>query len=161
MAAPDSAARKRTFVYSTLFALRPVLILAGLGTAMCLQACQTRYVAHSRTVTATAYTLRANEGGFDDQAGVGAWGAQLADHPHSIAVSRDLLEAGLTRGSKVWIDGLDGTWVVRDKMNRRWKNRIDILMPGDVRKAREWGRRKVTIRWYTPRQQGSNQSAHD
>ena len=111
--------------------------------------CQSRFETHARTVTATAYTLRAAEGGFHGQAGVGAWGAQLADHSHSIAVSRDLLAAGLTRGRKVWIDGLDGTWVVRDKMNRRWKNRIDILMDDDPDVARQWGRRKVTIRWYT------------
>lgn len=109
---------------------------------------------HNRTVTATAYTVRAAEGGFHEQTGVGAWGADLADHKHSIAVSRDLLRAGLKRGSKVWIDGLDGTWVVRDKMNRRWKNRIDIFMGDDLDRAQHWGRHKVTIHWYTRKTKG-------
>lgn len=129
--------------------------------ALCLQACQADYVGHSREVTATAYTLHPAETRPDGKRGIGAWGHKLRPGAKVIAVSRDLLDAGLTRGSKVWIDGLDGTWVVRDKMNQRWKNRIDIFMGEDADAALQWGRRKVTIRWYTPREQGSNQSTRD
>ena len=64
-----------------------------------------------------------------------------------IAVSRDLLALGLTRGVEVTIDGVDGTWIVMDKMAKRWRRRIDLYMGEDVRAAREWGRRTVTISW--------------
>lgn len=152
MPTPASAARDQTGLHRAWLALRAVLVLAGFGAFMCLQACQAAYVTHSREVTATAYTLRPSETRSQGKKGVGAWGYKLKAGVQVIAVSRDLLDAGLKPGSKVWIDGLDGTWVVRDKMNRRWKNRIDIFMGTDVDAAREWGRRKVTIRWYTPRE---------
>lgn len=123
----------------------PTLLLSFL--ALC--GCQPDWQPHSREVTATAYTLRPAETRPHARRPLGAWGHPLKPGSHVIAVSRDLLDAGLVRGSKVWIDGLDGTFVVRDKMNRRWKNRIDIFMGEDVEAARQWGRRKVTIHWYT------------
>ncbi len=65
-----------------------------------------------------------------------------------IAVSRDLLKVyGLKHGSKVRIKGLSGEYLVLDKMNKRWKKRIDIYMGKDRRKAFKWGRRKVELRW--------------
>lgn len=49
-----------------------------------------------------------------------------------IAVSRDLyLRYGLQWGQKIFIVGTgvyDGVWEVQDLMNRRWKNRIDLLV---------------------------------
>jgi 3D (Asp-Asp-Asp) domain-containing protein len=68
----------------------------------------------------------------------------------AIAVSRDLIEAGLTRGTRVRIDGLPGEYVVLDKMARRWRNKIDIYMGEDVDAARRWGVREVRIRWSAP-----------
>ena len=65
----------------------------------------------------------------------------------AIAVSKDLLEAGLTRGTRVRIDGLPGEYVVLDRMPRQWSNRIDIYMGNDVAAARQWGRREVRIHW--------------
>lgn len=46
-----------------------------------------------------------------------------------IAVSRDLLKK-FPMGTKVKIEGTsyDGIYTVEDKMNRRYKNRIDILI---------------------------------
>ena len=38
-------------------------------------------------------------------------------------------------------------YVVRDKMAKRWKKKIDIYMGNDVDAARKWGVRPVTIRW--------------
>ena len=32
-------------------------------------------------------------------------------------------------------------------MHPRWKNRIDIYMGLDVKKAKQWGRRKVNIKY--------------
>lgn len=128
------------------------LALALVGSlSLCVAACQPTWAGHSREVIATAYTLHPAETRPDGERGIGAWGHKLQPGTKVIAVSRDLLGAGLTRGSKVWIDGLDGTYVVRDKMNKRWKNRIDIFMGEDVDAALQWGRRKVTIHWYTKR----------
>jgi len=64
-----------------------------------------------------------------------------------IAVSRDLIDSGLTYRTPVIIDGLPGTYLVMDKMNRRWKRKIDIYMGTSVKDALKWGRREVTIRW--------------
>jgi 3D (Asp-Asp-Asp) domain-containing protein len=82
---------------------------------------------------------------------IAAWGDTLRPGMQSIAVSRDLLRLGLVRGTKVEIEGLEGTWVVLDKMNRRFKNRIDLYMGIDVQAAREWGVQKRDIRWQVER----------
>jgi 3D (Asp-Asp-Asp) domain-containing protein len=77
-----------------------------------------------------------------------AWGDRLRPGLRAIAVSRDLVDLGLTRGTKVRIDGVDGEWVVLDKMAAHWKRRIDLYMGNDVAAARQWGVRRVTIRWW-------------
>ena len=50
-----------------------------------------------------------------------------------IAVSRDLLEK-YPKGTKVYIEGTsyDGFYTVMDKMNKRYTNRIDILINEDM-----------------------------
>jgi 3D (Asp-Asp-Asp) domain-containing protein len=56
-----------------------------------------------------------------------------------IAVSRDMLNVyGLKHRSKVRIKGLDGEYLVLDKMNKRWKKKIDIYMGKDLKKAFKW-----------------------
>jgi 3D (Asp-Asp-Asp) domain-containing protein len=47
----------------------------------------------------------------------------------------------------VKIEGLPGTYVVLDKMNKRWEKKIDIYMGNDKEAAIQWGKRKVTITW--------------
>lgn len=97
-------------------------------------------------VTATAYnSLPSQTTAVDPD--IAAWGDRLEPGMKALAVSRDLLDLGLTRGTVVRIEGLPGRWRVLDKMNRRWTRRIDIYMGLDVAAAREWGRREVTIRW--------------
>jgi 3D (Asp-Asp-Asp) domain-containing protein len=64
-----------------------------------------------------------------------------------IAVSPDLVRKGLKRGTKVRIDELEGEWIVLDRTPSRLRNHIDLYMGTDVAAAREWGRKKVTIRW--------------
>jgi 3D (Asp-Asp-Asp) domain-containing protein len=76
---------------------------------------------------------------------IAAWGDSLTPGMKVIAVSRDLLEIGLTRGAEVEIDGIPGTFRVLDKMGRRWEQRIDIYMGDDIQAAREWGVRNVQI----------------
>ena len=61
-----------------------------------------------------------------------------------IAVSPDLIRKyGITNGVRVKISGLPGTYVVRDKMNARLRNHIDIYMGTDRRRALRWGHRYV------------------
>ncbi len=82
-----------------------------------------------------------------DHANVGAWGDTLKPGMKIIAVSQDLIEQGLTRNQLVEIEGLPGKFRVLDKMNRRWKQKIDIYMGINEERAKEWGLQKVTIKW--------------
>ncbi len=101
--------------------------------------------ARSLVVTATAYNSLSAQTGR--RPSIGAWGDHLKPGMKVIAVSRDLLRLGLTHNSRVTIDGLPGVYRVQDKMNKRWRRKIDIYMGRDVRAARRWGKRRVTIRW--------------
>ena len=96
-------------------------------------------------VTATAYNSLPAQTQGDPT--LTAWGQKLVPGMKAVAVSRDLLSMGLTRGVKVKIEGLSGTYIVIDKLNKRWKRRIDIYMGTDEKAARQWGKREVTIRW--------------
>ena len=99
----------------------------------------------SATVTATAYNSLRSQA--DHTPDIAAWGDKLEPGMKTIAVSRDLLAQGLTRGMRVKIEGLEGEYVVLDRMPSRWSKRIDIYMGEDVRAARNWGVREVEIRW--------------
>ena len=100
----------------------------------------------SLRVTATAYTSHANQ--TDSTPNIAAWGDRLHPGMKAIAVSRDLLKVyGLKHKQKVRIKGLEGEYVVLDKMNKRWRKKIDIYMGMNKRKAFSWGRRKVEILW--------------
>ena len=64
-----------------------------------------------------------------------------------IAVSRDLEKLGFTFGVKVCVEGandLDGIWTVQDRMNKRFKNRIDFLVNKEL-KGGKWYNVKITI----------------
>lgn len=81
---------------------------------------------------------------------VAAWGDTLKPGMKSIAVSRDLIKMGLTHNTMVKIDTFPDTFYVKDKMNRRWRNRIDIYMGKDVKRARAWGKKKLIICYAVP-----------
>jgi len=100
---------------------------------------------HALTVTASAYTSHRNQ--TQGNPAIAAWGHRLKPGDKTIAVSRDLLQRGLKNGMRVKIKGLKGTYVVRDKMHRKWRKKIDIYMGYDRHKALKWGRRKVVIYW--------------
>ena len=107
-----------------------------------------RYKFYSKRlrVTATAYT--SHVGQTDSTPDIAAWGDRLRPGMKVIAVSRDLLKKyGLKHKQKVHIKGLEGEYVVLDKMNKRWRKKIDIYMGKNKRKAFRWGRRKVEIFW--------------
>ncbi|MEL7061290.1 MAG: hypothetical protein AAGN46_14805 [Acidobacteriota bacterium] len=101
----------------------------------------------------TGRTLRLDSTAYNSLPGqtqgdptVAAWGDPLYPGLRAVAVSRDLLDDGLVRrGTRLRIDGLDGEWVVLDKMHRRHRRRIDLYLGEDVDAARAWGRREVTV----------------
>jgi len=97
-------------------------------------------------VTATAYTSHAAQ--TDSTPFLAAWNNRIRPGMKIIAVSRDMLTRyGMRNGTKVRIAGLPGYYRVRDKMNKRYRKRIDIYMGLDRRKALRWGRRSVVIYW--------------
>ena len=96
-------------------------------------------------VTATAYNSVAAQ--TNSEPNIGAWGDRLKPGMKSIAVSRDLIPLGLDHNAEVKIEGLPGTYRVLDKMNARWKKKIDIYMGTDVDSAKQWGKQQVTIYW--------------
>jgi 3D (Asp-Asp-Asp) domain-containing protein len=103
----------------------------------------------SLRVTATAYN--STHAQTDSRPNKAAWGDRIEPGMKVLAVSPDLVRKGLKKGVRVRIDELEGEWTVLDRTPSRLRNHIDIYMGEDVEKAREWGRRKVTIRW-TPEQ---------
>lgn len=103
------------------------------------------YTWNDLKVTATAYNSLAYQTSSDPH--ITAWGDSLIPGKKYIAVSRDLIKLGLTHDTPVIIEGFEGIYWVKDKMHYRWRNRIDIYMGVDVKKAKEWGRRKVNIKY--------------
>jgi len=100
----------------------------------------------SQEVTATAYNSLNNQTKAGDPT-LTAWGDTLKPGMNAIAVSRDMIDKGLTHGTEVEIAGLGGSYIVRDKMNKRWQDKIDIYMGTDVEAAKQWGKKQVTITW--------------
>jgi 3D (Asp-Asp-Asp) domain-containing protein len=102
---------------------------------------------HSLEVTATAYNSLPGQGQGDPS--LAAWGDTLKPGMKAIAVSRDLIPLGLRHRTVVKVDGLPDEYRVLDKLAKRWSKRIDIYMGEDIKAARKWGKRQVTIRWET------------
>jgi len=97
-------------------------------------------------VTATAYT--SHVGQTDKTPFLAAWNNRIKPGMKIIAVSRDLIKKyKLTNGVKVKIKGFDGLFTVRDKMNKRFKKRIDIYMGTNKHKALKFGKKKLTLVW--------------
>jgi len=103
------------------------------------------FIWKSIKVTATAYNSFANQTSSNPH--ITAWGDSLKPGMPYIAVSRDLIKLGLTHNTPVKLEGFNGAYLVKDKMNRRWKNRIDIYMGEDLKKAKNWGRKKIMIEY--------------
>ncbi|PKR81522.1 hypothetical protein CW751_03065 [Brumimicrobium salinarum] len=93
------------------------------------------------SVTASAYNSLHHQ--TSGNPALAAWGDTLKPGMKTIAVSRDLIGMGLDHNTRIKIEGLDGYYLVKDKMNRRWKNKIDIYMGVNVEKAREWGKKQL------------------
>ena len=95
--------------------------------------------ANSKELTITAYTAREEETNEDPR------NTALMEEPtpgYTVAVSQDLKR---WLGKRIYIQGL-GVFRVNDLMNKRFTNRVDILVHS-VRKALEFGKqqRKVVL----------------
>ena len=103
------------------------------------------YVWKEITVKSSAYnSLRYQT---DSNPAIAAWGDSLKPGMKSVAVSRDLIILGLKHNTPIKIEGLDSIYLVKDKMHRRKRNQIDIYMGVDVRKAKQWGIRRLKIKY--------------
>ncbi|WP_081988210.1 3D domain-containing protein [Psychroserpens jangbogonensis] len=98
-----------------------------------------------KTVEVTATAYNSLEYQTDDSPFITAFGDSLKPGVRYIAVSRDLLKLGLKHNTLLKVEGLKGTYLVKDKMHYRWRNKIDVYMGTDVNAAKKWGRRKVNI----------------
>lgn len=101
-------------------------------------------------VTASAYNSTRHQ--TDSNPFITAFGDSLKPGLHYIAVSKDLIQKGLKYNTPVKIEGFDSIYYVKDRMHARWKNKIDIYMGVDVKAARAWGRKKITISYGIPKQ---------
>ncbi|MCF7560685.1 3D domain-containing protein [Sabulilitoribacter multivorans] len=104
---------------------------------------------NSRIVMASAYNSLAYQTSSNPH--ITAFGDSLKPGLKYIAVSRDLLRKGLKHNTPVKIEGFKGVFFVKDKMNVRYKNHIDIYMGVDVKAAKQWGRRMVCIDYGIPK----------
>lgn len=125
----------------------PRRILYGFGLAMAGLCISTAAAAgyHSTVVTVTAYNNVSDQ--TNGHSHLGAWGNHLG--AHTIAASPDLIARGLGDGATVAIEGYDHDFVVRDKTSSRLHNTIDIYMGKNVKKARQFGRKRLRIWWHT------------
>ena len=67
-----------------------------------------------------------------------------------IAVSRDLEALGFTMNKTVVVSNagdMDGLWVIRDRMNKRWTKRIDFLVDTTM-KGGKWTNVKIKLYEY-------------
>ena len=64
-----------------------------------------------------------------------------------IAISRDLEEQGITLNDTVQITGIGNysrQWIIKDRMNKRWKNKIDLLV-GETDYIAKWTEVTITV----------------
>ncbi|SDG41633.1 3D domain-containing protein [Psychroflexus sediminis] len=123
-------------------------LLTGLSIVVLLlfSSCKNNDNAEEITMTVTASAYNSVEAQTKKgNPNLTAWGDILEPGEKSIAVSRDLIDMGLDHNQEVKIKGLPGTYIVKDKMNRRWTNKIDIYMGIDEEAAKEWGKKEVEI----------------
>ena len=103
------------------------------------------------TILVTATVYNAVPGQTDNTPLITASGACISEeNPINhcwVAVSRDLEAQGFKMGSKILVKGTgiyDGVWTIKDRMNRRWKRKIDFLVNEDV-KLGKWENLKITL----------------
>ncbi len=105
---------------------------------------------NTKTIQVTATAYNSLEYQTSSNPNITAFGDSLKPGLRYIAVSRDLLDLGLVHNTKVKLEGFNGLYIVKDKMNIRWTKRIDIYMGTDVKKAKTWGKKKINIEYCLP-----------
>jgi hypothetical protein len=118
----------------------PAALLAALA------ACQPHGETASVEVGAFAIELRTPGSG----PWRGSWGDELVPGMKAIAVSPDLVERGLVRGTRVRIEGLPPSYRVRHELGAGTHERVEVFMGTDAEAARRWHERRATIWWETP-----------
>ncbi len=117
-----------------------------------------KYVWKEISVKATAYNSLVYQ--TSSNPSIAAWGDSLKSGMKCIAVSRDLIKLGLKHNTPIKIEGLDSIYLVKDKMHRRKRNQIDIYMGKDVKKAKEWGVKRLKIKYGVLKTELPNDSIH-
>jgi 3D (Asp-Asp-Asp) domain-containing protein len=120
-------------------------VIAVVAGALLLSALAFADQDEARTLAVTATAFNSTPAQTDDRPLETACGDWLRPDSRIIAVSRDLKKQGLDCGTKVNIEGLDGTWTVADVTAARHRQLIDIYMGRDIKRARNWGRQEVEI----------------
>ncbi len=138
---------KHVFFYSCVIVLFVLMV-------SCESEKEDKYVWKCIDVTATAYNSVPSQ--TDGTPNIAAWGDTLVEGMKCIAVSRDLLRLGIEHNTPVKIEGLEGIYLVKDKMNKKYRGKIDIYMGNDVKKAKEWGRKKLSIHYGIPKDKLKN-----
>ena len=99
----------------------------------------------TKEVKATAYNSTVTQTNSNPH--ITAFGDSLIPGKKYIAVSRDLERLGLSHNTLVKIEGLEGTYLVKDRMHARKRNQIDVYMGTDLKAALQFGRKHVTIQY--------------
>jgi 3D (Asp-Asp-Asp) domain-containing protein len=121
-------------------------ILVLLITLIVLTSCKESKQKDTTTITVTSTAYNSVESQTKKgNTGLAAWGDTLVPGQKAIAVSRDLIDMGLGHNTVVLIEGLEGSFIVKDKMNKRWEKKIDIYMGLDQEAAIQWGKKEVEI----------------
>ncbi len=108
-------------------------------------------------VRASAYNSVASQTRIGDGK-ITAWGDTLRSGVPSVAISRDLLDSGMVHGTMLYIEGFSEPFKVNDKMNRRYKNKIDLHLGTDVKAARNFGNQKLNICFEVPKNENATAS---
>lgn len=116
----------------------------------CKEDFENKYIWHTIRVTATAYNSVKSQ--TDSNPNITAFGDSLKPGLKYIAVSNDLIKKGLKHNTPIKIPGFEGIYYVKDKMHPRMKNHIDIYMGLNIKEARAWGRKKISIEYGLPKE---------
>ena len=128
--------RVSSFASSRLALVLAVVFVSG---------CESGEGERSMVVSVSAYNSVASQ--TNSEPNVTAWGDKLKPGMKAVAISPDLLDEGLSHGSKLSIEGLKGKYVVLDKTNSRFTKRVDVYMGTDVEAAKEFGVKQLRITW--------------
>ena len=97
-------------------------------------------------VKASAYTSHPDQ--TDETPFLAAWNNRLDPYGGKkvLAISPDLLKYGIGNGSTLYLKGY-GKFRVVDKMNKKWRRKVDIYHGLDLEGAKKFGIKKIKICW--------------